>query len=168
MFIISERIGKYILSVVLCLGLLSAVGALNKGLISDVISIAIGFLVSNLLLGLMKVILGNFEDAVKVTGDTEKLLGMYEGTKKTASYNGTEGYVAYSEVLVNEGYSFERSNILLCSIHNKDLHKEVVEMAAIHTNNMAYIQNLQTSQNHQSINPIHRFYNICQVKLPNV
>ena len=107
MFIISERIGKYILSVVLCLGLLSAVGALNKGLISDVISIAIGFLVSNLLLGLMKVILGNFEDAVKVTGDTEKMLAMYGGTKKTASYNGTEGYVAYSEVLVNEGYSFE-------------------------------------------------------------
>lgn len=106
MFLASERIGKYILSIFVCVGLLSAFGVLNQGLISDVISIAIGFLVSNLLLGLMKVILGNFEDAVKVTGDTEKLLTIYPGTKKTVTYNGTEGYVAYSEVIVNEGYKF--------------------------------------------------------------
>jgi len=60
MFLASERIGKYILSIFVCVGLLSAFGVLNQGLISDVISIAIGFLVSNLLLGLLKVILGNF------------------------------------------------------------------------------------------------------------
>lgn len=107
MFIISERIGKYLLSIALCVGLLSVFGVLNAGLISDVISIAIGFLISSLLLGLMKVILGNFEDAVKVTGDTKKLLKMYPNTKKTVEYNGTEGFVAYSEVLVNEGYQFD-------------------------------------------------------------
>ncbi len=106
MFIISERVGKYILSIFLCVALLAGFGVLNQDLISDVISIAIGFLISSLLLGLMKVVLGNFEDAVKVTGDTQKLLKMYEGTKKTVCYNGTEGYVAYSEVVVNEGYTF--------------------------------------------------------------
>ena len=108
LFLVSEHIGKYVLSILLCIPLLALFGMFSSDFIPELLSIGLGFLFSNLLLSTLHMLLGNFEDAVKVTDDTDKLLKIYtaEETKKTVYLGNTQGYVAYSETIINDGYTF--------------------------------------------------------------
>lgn len=105
-FMVSEHIVKYLVSALLCFGLLFLVGVLNSDVMSDIFSILIGFLFGQIFIGILNVILGNLEDATKVTEDTEKLLRIYKGeeNRKEFTYNGSKCLVAYKHLLVNNGY----------------------------------------------------------------
>ncbi len=108
MFMVSEHIVKYVVSALLCFGILFLVGVLNSTVMSDIFSILIGFLFGQIFIGILNVVMGNLEDATKVTEDTEKLLSIYTGkdNRKDFIYNGSNCLVAYKHLIVNKGYKF--------------------------------------------------------------
>ena len=60
LFLVSEHIGKYVLSILLCVPLLALFGMFSSDFIPELLSIGLGVLFSNLLLSMLHMLLGNF------------------------------------------------------------------------------------------------------------
>ena len=104
-FLTSQKIGKYLFTIALCFALLLGFGILDSEMWGNLISIFFGFVISSLMVGLLNVILGNFEDKVKVTDDTDKLLKTYDADDiaLTVKLNGTQTKVAHKITYQNDG-----------------------------------------------------------------
>ena len=102
MLMTSGVAAKYLISAVLCSVLMVILGLFNLIDYTEVINIIIGFLLGQVVVGLMAVVGSKFEDVTKVTEDTDKLLGIYKLKKynKTVFRNGTACNVCYNEVFV--------------------------------------------------------------------
>ena len=59
----------------------------------------------HLLISLIKIITGRFEDSLKVNCDTDSILKVYseELYKKTLTLNNTNIYFAYNDCFINDG-----------------------------------------------------------------
>ncbi|MDD6478601.1 MAG: hypothetical protein PUF48_02155 [Oscillospiraceae bacterium] len=82
----------------------------TKDVVSNVFGAVVGFLFSSLVLYGFKIIGGHFEDFLKINYDTNTLLKIYNGNpeyKKILTLNGTTKEFAYSDLLINENYTFE-------------------------------------------------------------
>ncbi len=102
-FLSSQRITKYMFNIGLCFIILLAFGVLDSEMWTNLVSIFFGFIISSMMIGLFNVILGNFEDKVKVTDDTEKLLKMYDDVSLTVTLGETKMKVAHKITFINDG-----------------------------------------------------------------
>lgn len=102
-FLSSQRITKYMFNIGLCFIILLAFGVLDSEMWTNLVSIFFGFIISSMMVGLFNVILGNFEDKVKVTDDTEKLLKMYDDVSLTVTLGETKMKVAHKITFINDG-----------------------------------------------------------------
>lgn len=102
-FLTSQRIGRYLFTIALCFAILLGFGVLDREMWGNLVSIFFGFIISSLMVGLVNVMLGNFEDKVKVTDDTEKLLKMYDDVDLTVTLGETKMKVAHKITFINDG-----------------------------------------------------------------
>ena len=108
-FINSNSIVKYIFSVSLCLLFVFLFGMFTSDTIANLLSIFFGFIISHLTLGVFKVVSIKFEDAIKVSDNTDKLLKIYTDPKirKVVKLNNSETTVLYNDLIVNKGYKIK-------------------------------------------------------------
>lgn len=99
-FLNSQRTSKYVVNMVFCFVALLVFRIFNDQILGDVLSIFLGFIISNLALGFIQVVFRSFEDNAKVTDDTDMLVKLYKHDflEKKISMNGTSATVAYKPV----------------------------------------------------------------------
>lgn len=110
-FFRSEKIAKYLVEISLfVLSLLLFLSLVPGDVAGNVLGTVIGFLFSTVLLYIFKVIARSFEDNLKVSYNTERILQLYKGDPgycKELTYGGTTRVFAYADRLINRGYRFE-------------------------------------------------------------
>ncbi len=104
-FLNSQRTSKYVVNMIFCFIVLLLFELFNNQIFGDVISVFLGFLISNIVVGFVQVLFRSFEDNAKVTDDTEMLIKLYKHDllEKKISMNGTSASVAYKPVYIHEG-----------------------------------------------------------------
>lgn len=105
-YINSNSMIKYFLSVGICLLFVFLFGIFTSDTIANLLSIFFGFIISHLTLGIFKVASMKFEDSIKVSDNTEKLMKQYTDPKikKEVDLNGSKTIVLYNDLFVNKNY----------------------------------------------------------------
>lgn len=113
MFMTSGVAAKYLISALMCMCLFVILSVFRLVDYLEVINILIGFLLGQIVVGLMNVIGSKFEDITKVTEDTNKLLTIYTLKKydKKVKKNGSVCSVCYNEVFVPNKNSPEELHV---------------------------------------------------------
>ena len=110
-FFKKEHLAKCVVQIILFFAVLSGFFFFAGDAVGEnVIGAIIGFLFSTMLLYIFKVILARFEDILKVSCDTDYILGIYKGDpnyRKTLKRGDTEVTFAYADSLINKGYTFK-------------------------------------------------------------
>lgn len=110
-FFIKDHIAKYVTEVLLFLALLISLSYLAANeVISNVMGVVVGFLISTMLLYIFRIIGGFFEDMLKINYDTNELLKIYSGNpdyRKSLEAQGTKVEFAYADILTNQNYQFK-------------------------------------------------------------
>ncbi len=110
-FFKKEHILKYIIIIgVFFLVFVLLFALATKDVASNVCGAIVGFLISSLLLYVFRVVIGLFEDFLKINYNTDELLDIYHGNpdyRKTLESQGTTVEFAYADLLINQGYDFK-------------------------------------------------------------
>lgn len=103
----SEKARKSFFEILFYIVVIALIYILMPGdLTSTVISTMIGFVLSTILLKIIRLLFGSLEDKIKVSGDTNTLLKIYNADstyKKLVELNGTKNVFIYHEIYKNDG-----------------------------------------------------------------
>ncbi len=105
-FLNSQRTSKYIINMVLCILILVLFETIGKSVTDDVISFFLGFLMSNLVIGMIQVLFRSVEDNAKVTDDTDQLVRIYRNDDIERGIwlgEDTAAKFAYKPLFCNDG-----------------------------------------------------------------
>ena len=110
-FFKKEHMPKYIvLASTFIAGIIVFLFLSKQDVTGTIVGSVVGFIFSTLMISLIKIITGRFEDSLKVNCDTDSILKVYseELYKKTLTLNNTNIYFAYNDCFINDGtYKFE-------------------------------------------------------------
>lgn len=105
-----EHISKYIVQIGLfVIGLAVIIFFAAEDVVSNVLGTIVGFLFSTMLVYILKILVAHWEDNLKVSDDTDYILGIYNGDpgyRKTLTLNNTSVTFAYADTMINTGYTF--------------------------------------------------------------
>lgn len=102
----SEKVKKSLFEILFYIIVIAAIYFLMPGdLTATVISTMIGFVLSTILLKIINLLFSSLEDKIKVSGDTDALLKIYNADpnyKKIVKLNKTEKIIIYHDIFIND------------------------------------------------------------------